>query len=253
MSRAAYTVIIATHRRPVLLQRALQSVLSQKEPFHQIIVVSDVCDSETYHLSNSLLRAGDIFVQRSGTPGPAASRNTALKLVTGSHVVFLDDDDAFREDFLSDVMRLQRDCHDPEILFTNFEVIQEHENGRVLPNDLSILKPEFLWIRNFIPNNCLIYPYSRLTGVWYDERIAYEDWDFLLSAYTHTPLRHVPIYGPLIYKNADAPEVNRREKDFSNAAECYALTYKKHPATPEIQMQRRIFLQSEGIDIGPWS
>jgi len=249
MLHPEYTVIIATHRRAPLLRRALESVLAQQWPFHQIIVVSDVADPETYTVAHELLRDGDVFIQRSGIPGPAASRNTALKLVTGSDVVFLDDDDAFREDFLSSVARLRGESQTPEILFTNFEVIHEHEDGRVIPMDLAAFTPEHVWIKNFIPNNCVIYPYSQLADVWYDETIAYEDWDFLLSAHTNAPLRHVPTYGPVIYKNANAEEANRGEKNNAQLLECYVRTYRKHSATPTIREQRKGFFYSVGIDL----
>ena len=249
MPHPEYTVIIATHRRANLLRRALESVLAQTWPFHQIIVVSDVSDPGTYDTANSLLRPGDIFVQRAGIPGPAASRNTALKLVTGSDVVFLDDDDAFREDFLRDVTQLRGESGEPEMLFTNFEVIHEHEDGRTIPMDLGAFVPEHVWIKNFIPNNCVIYPSACLSDVRYDEKIAYEDWDFLLSAHGRVPLRHLPAFGPVIYKNANAEEANRGEKNNSHLLECYVRTYQKHPASPVIREQRKAFFHSVGIDL----
>lgn len=250
MNSPEYSVIIATHLRPVLLRRALESVLAQKWPCHQIIVVSDVEDPETYRVASSLLRPRDCFVQCPGIRGPATSRNLALKLVTGSDVVFLDDDDAFRESFLADVSLQRRSQAAPEILFTDFEVIHEHEGGKVTPVALGAFPLEQIWIKNFIPNNCLIYPYAQIAGITFDEAFAYEDWDFVLSAHSQIPLRHVAVNGPVIYKNANAEEKNRGEKNNENLLECYIRVYKKHTATAEIREKRLAFFKGVDIDLG---
>ncbi len=249
MKRSQITVIIATHNRAALLRRALNSLLAQELPCHEIIVVSDVSDSGTYTVANELLRKGDVFVQRPGVPGPAASRNLALKLVTGTDVVFLDDDDAFKPDFLANVSSARCQGLPQEILFTNFEVIHEHVGGEIVPVNLAPFALEQVWIKNFIPNNCLVYPSSVVKDLFYDESIAYEDWDFVLSAHARAPLRHVPVNGPVIYKNANAEQAARGEKNNAHLMECYIRTYKKHPATPAVREQRKAFFAGVGIDI----
>ena len=249
MKRSQITVIIATHNRAALLRRALNSLLAQELPCHEIIVVSDVSDSGTYAVANEILRKGDVFVQRAGIRGPAASRNLALKLVTGTDVVFLDDDDAFRPDFLANLSAARYQGLPQEILFTNFEVIHEHAGGEVVPVNLAPFALEQVWIKNFIPNNCLVYPASVVKDLSYDENIAYEDWDFVLSAHAHAPLRHVPISGPVIYKNANAEQAARGEENNAHLLECYIRTYKKHPATPAVREQRKAFFAAVGIDI----
>ena len=249
MKSSQITVIIATHNRAALLRRALNSLLAQELPCHEIIVVSDVSDSGTYAVANELLRKGDVFVQRPGIPGPAASRNLALKLLTGADVVFLDDDDAFRPDFLANVAAARCQGRPQDILFTNFEVIHEHAGGELVPVDLAPFALEQVWIKNFIPNNCLVYPSSVVKDLSYDESIAYEDWDFVLSAHALAALRHVPVNGPLIYKNANAEQAARGEENNAHLLECYIRTYKKHPATPAVREQRKAFFAGVGIDI----
>ncbi|RFC45912.1 MAG: Glycosyltransferase involved in cell wall bisynthesis [Verrucomicrobia bacterium] len=249
MNSPAITVIIATHNRATLLRRALASLLAQQLPCHEIIVVSDVSDSGTYAVANELLRKGDVFAQRPGIPGPAASRNLALKLVTGTDVVFLDDDDAFKPDFLANVAAARAQGLPQEILFTSFEVIHEHSGGELIPVNLAPFALEQVWIKNFIPNNCLVYPAPVVKDLFYDESIAYEDWDFVLSAHARAPLRHVPINGPLIYKNANAEQAARGEENNAHLLECYIRTYQKHPATAAVREQRKAFFAGVGIDI----
>lgn len=248
MKSPEYSVIIATHNRSALLRRALESVLAQKLPFHQIIVVSDVDDPEAYRVASALLRARDSFVQCPGIKGPAESRNLALKLVTGSDVVFLDDDDAFRDDFLAEVSAQRGGQATGDILFTDFEEIYEHEGGSVYPRKLVAFPLEQVWVKNFIPNNCVIYPASILDNLNYNGAVGYEDWDFLLSAHAKAPLRHLAVGGPLVYKNANAEQQSRGEKTKEKILECYVRVYMKHPGPPSTRELRRAFFNSIGID-----
>jgi glycosyltransferase involved in cell wall biosynthesis len=103
MQKVDYSVIIATHNRPTLVQRAVQSVREQTHASCQVLVVSDMDDPATYTVTTGLLGPNDFFVQRNGTSGPAESRNVALQIATGNRIIFLDDDDAFRPDFLERV------------------------------------------------------------------------------------------------------------------------------------------------------
>jgi GalNAc5-diNAcBac-PP-undecaprenol beta-1,3-glucosyltransferase len=99
MQEIDYSVSIATQNRPTLVQRAVQSVREQTHASCQLLVVSDMDDPATCAATSELLGPNYFFVQRKGEPGPAESRNLALQMGTGKHIIFLDDDDAFRPDF----------------------------------------------------------------------------------------------------------------------------------------------------------
>ena len=96
-----FSIIIATHNRARLLERSIISIQKQTEKNHQIIVISDSKDHQTYDVINKCLSERDIFIQRQGTPGPAESRNLGITAASGDYVIFLDDDDTFRYCFLS--------------------------------------------------------------------------------------------------------------------------------------------------------
>ena len=123
-----FTVIIATHDRPVLLRRAIASVKDQGSGLAHLVVVSDSRCERTFQLATSLLDDGDRFVQRAGAPGPAESRNVALRLAEGRFVLFLDDDDALPPRFLQDALVHARD---DRVIYTDFVSIFEQRQGEI--------------------------------------------------------------------------------------------------------------------------
>lgn len=232
-----FTVVIPTHKRAKLLARAIRSVQAQTWPCRCIAVISDVEDTETYLAATHLLRDEDVFIQRQGTPGPAASRNLGMPFVKGDYLIFLDDDDSLRPDFLANLsVAIQQSPIDAQIFFTNCEVVNERlvdgdpveENVNTI--DLSVFDPRRVYVKNFIPNNCLVYPPGVLDGIEHDTQLAYEDWEFLLSACERAKLCHIPIFGPRIHKSIDSDWEQRGKSNEQQLFRCYLKIYAKHPA-----------------------
>lgn len=252
-----FSVVIATHRRPVLLARAIASLRAQTLACHQIVVVSDTDDEATDGLLRGLLGPNDLYLSRRGQPGPSDSRNLALQLVDGSHVLFLDDDDSFRPGYLADVAAqlaaAPADGSPLAVCYANFEVIDEAAGGATKAIDLGAFPGWYAQVRNFVPNNAAVYPRQTLAGLRFDAEMAYEDWDFLLSAARHGGLRHLPVYGPCVHKNAVEPGTNRgaRNRLDNRILDCYVRLYSRHPASSaEVAAQRQALFTSIGLDIG---
>jgi GT2 family glycosyltransferase len=95
------SVCICTRNRPENLKKALDSLEKSTYPIHETIVSDDSTNSDT----EALIHAEYPNVKY--LPGPrqglGANRNNALKAVTGSHVLFLDDDAVLGETFLETV------------------------------------------------------------------------------------------------------------------------------------------------------
>lgn len=251
MKNTFFTIIIATHKRYKLLERAIVSVLNQKFNNNQFIVVSDVEDLDTYKVVSRLLRENDIFIQRTGLPGPAESRNIALQLAQGSHVIFLDDDDEFHPSFLYDIANVNEiNCHN-KILYVNGEVVDELNNESIQKLNMSMFNSKELFVKNFIPNNCVVYPAEIAKRIKFNDGIAYEDWHYLLSAISYGDLVHVPIFGPIINKNSELNSKTRGE--INNSAvkliNCYREIYRSFPSDDEdIINKRKSLFNSVGLD-----
>jgi GT2 family glycosyltransferase len=92
------SVCICTRNRPDNLRKTLNSLEKSTHPIYETIVSDDSTNTDTEILIPSE------YPRVKYVPGPrrglGANRNNALKEVTGSHVLFLDDDAVLDEHFL---------------------------------------------------------------------------------------------------------------------------------------------------------
>ena len=89
------SVVIPTHERPDLLERAVASLLAQTHRELECIVVDDASSPPTGRLLERLA-SGDArlrWLRHDRPRGASAARNTGLAAARGRHVAFLDDDD----------------------------------------------------------------------------------------------------------------------------------------------------------------
>jgi len=102
------SVVIPTHERPDLLERAVATVLAQTHRDLECIVVDDGSSPPTECLL-ALLSGGDARLRslRHDSPrGASAARNTGLAAARGRYVAFLDDDDYWLPDKLQKQLAL---------------------------------------------------------------------------------------------------------------------------------------------------
>jgi glycosyltransferase involved in cell wall biosynthesis len=98
----SFTVVIPTHLRPDLLQKALESVIGQTKRDFECIVVGDVpAESRTIRALIADLADDRIsyYVNENGT-GANGSRNIGISHAQGELIAFLDDDDWWTPDKL---------------------------------------------------------------------------------------------------------------------------------------------------------
>ncbi len=255
-----FSVIIPTHKRPALLERALTSVKSQECPLAcEIIVVADEANPADDEVCQRLLGPGDIQVRRNGPPGPSQSRNLGIGLASGSYILFLDDDDAWQPGFLAQLASQQAVREDR---FVYFDCTITAESRAEYPPrflsedrlDLSERLNEQVYIRNQLPNSGLAIPRRLLVDVRFDEHMrAYEDWDFLLSLCDKEMPQHVPVQGVTIFQAKDASTDHRGKSDGArdlNALLDYLYVYRRHPAPSATSRQHRVdFLQQMGVAV----
>ncbi|MBV8380752.1 MAG: glycosyltransferase [Paucibacter sp.] len=258
---------MATHLRAALLRRALKSVLAQDATQLaqlEIIVVADALDAETGEELAELLRPQDQFLRRNGTPGPAESRNAAFKLARGDWLMFLDDDDTWTAGHLARVDEVLRGDASGHPCWYSDTVFQFEDRGLDQgAHGVQALRQEVLdfggrdaaqiFVKNFIPNNTLIFRRSLLDGLTVDPHLAsQEDWDFLLGAATRALPRHYRGGGAIVHKDVN-PGTRRGSQNSSNDQTVildFLHVYRRWPApTPELKAQRQALLKSVGLDL----
>jgi glycosyltransferase involved in cell wall biosynthesis len=98
------SVIIPTYNRSNLVTRAVDSVLQQTYPNHEVIVVDDGSTDDTRQVLASYKdRITYIYQKNSGN---AVARNTGIRAARGKWIAFLDSDDVWLPEKLSRQMEI---------------------------------------------------------------------------------------------------------------------------------------------------
>jgi glycosyltransferase involved in cell wall biosynthesis len=101
--RSEFSIITPTCKRPELLRRCIQSVLSQTFTDFEHIIVDDANDTETLELVKSFGDNRIVFHQHAQPGGAAGGYNSGIGLAGGKFIMFLDDDDEFLPQMLEKV------------------------------------------------------------------------------------------------------------------------------------------------------
>jgi glycosyltransferase involved in cell wall biosynthesis len=177
------TAVVPTCERPVLLKRALQSIVAQELSPTEIIVVDDVGRGHEDATRRDLQRWGFgqvRVVANSHAKGVSGARNTGAELAAGELLAFLDDDDEWLPEYLSAALD-QFEAKNLGILCA--DLLCQFEDGVDRPAKTApdSLLPGFFLTRNpgFVGSNIIIRRslYREVAG--FDESIqAAEDMDF---------------------------------------------------------------------------
>ena len=257
-----FSVIVPTHKRSLLLRRALQSIKSQNSPaLVEVIVISDAIDPLTDNTCADLLEQTDVYIRRNGKPGPSESRNLAMSIASGTYILFLDDDDAWHADYLAQLYASPL-IRSGSAVYCSCSVAKERRlpegPEQVSENelDLSSALTEDVYVKNQVHMSCFAFPKGQLAGLLFDTSMrAYEDWEFLLSVFDRQLPKHVPILGSRVFEVSDDTSDRRgnsKEATDLNAVFDYLYTYRRHPAPNEALRQKRSSLMMNcGIHITP--
>ena len=133
----AVTVVIPTHNRPQLMQRALESVLDQEYSGDlEAIVVFDACDPFEPPVvvpPGAKLRV----VRNERSRGLAGARNTGIMQATHDFVAFLDDDDYWLPGKLQ--AQMERFAEKPEAVLVGTAMVVddgERTHERLVPMEV---------------------------------------------------------------------------------------------------------------------
>ncbi|MER8036245.1 glycosyltransferase [Streptomyces hydrogenans] len=86
------SVVVATRERPASLARALDSLLAQDHPDHELIVVDNAPRTTATHDLVAGAYAGRVRYVREDRPGLAAAHNAGVAAADGEVLAFTDDD-----------------------------------------------------------------------------------------------------------------------------------------------------------------
>jgi glycosyltransferase involved in cell wall biosynthesis len=176
------TAIVPTCERPVLLERALQSIAAQEFAPAEIIVVDDAGGGHEAVTRRAVERSdiGNVHViANSRAKGVSGARNAGAELGTGELLAFLDDDDEWLPSYLRQAVALFNSA-DLDVVCTDLLCRFDDgvdRQGKAAPSEL---RPELFLARNpgLIGSNLVIRRSLYRTMGGFDESLpTYEDMD----------------------------------------------------------------------------
>lgn len=138
------SVVIPLYNKRAYVERALGSVLAQRDVALEVIVVDD---GSTDGSAEAVASCTDPRVRliRQPNQGPGAARNTGWRAAAGPCVAFLDADDHWAPDYLTN--SLQRLDADPEAAAVSLGFLEETDRGVVDPGPGALLASGVQWGR----------------------------------------------------------------------------------------------------------
>jgi len=191
------SVIIPAYNRAATIGRAIQSILKQTHPVHEIIIVDDASTDTTVDVvkalhdtmktkSNALSFSSSLsLIQHATNNGAAAARNTGIKVAKGQYIAFLDSDDEWAPHKLERQLEfLKKSSEEIQMVCTGF-TLNILDDKKVIENRLLHHRD----INQSIYEGCDLSPGSTLlanrdifdqVGLFDEKLSRLEDWDWLL-------------------------------------------------------------------------
>lgn len=104
MNNILFSIIIPTYNRAALLKRCLDSVISQTYQNWEAIVVDNYSEDETEDIVRSYKDSRIVYIKNHNYGVIAVSRNKALDVAKGDWIAFLDSDDCWLPNKLSEIL-----------------------------------------------------------------------------------------------------------------------------------------------------
>jgi glycosyltransferase involved in cell wall biosynthesis len=184
-----FSIIIPTYNRAELIQPTLDSVLSQTYEVWECIVVDDGSTDHTAEVIRSYTEKDERFryIYQNNAERSAA-RNTGIRHAKGEWICFLDSDDLYEQNYLSELItKLEQINNKPSLIISDYF----RWNGRKKEEQIHSISDKGRiadWLFQFpvSPTRCCVHV-SILQSYQFDERICIvEDtvlWVSIASSY----------------------------------------------------------------------
>lgn len=225
------TVIIPTSNRPILLGRAVESVINQSYKNIEILIVLDGPNEETKKVISKIDSCKIKIIESETNIGAAQARNLGIRSASGDCVAFLDDDD----EWAPDKIQLQSEAAE-KIPGKNYIIgcriiARDGKNNKLLASRLP-QNDEPLWKYLFerrafsssqrqIQTSTLFMNRSLATENPFRKIQRHQDWDFLLRAEKCSEFVFVMLPNPLVILNI---EKNRKRISTNSDAQSYVFS-----------------------------
>lgn len=220
------SVYIPTKNRPLMLKRAIDSVLAQNYSNVEVVVSDDgSTDNTPEFMRNYTEQHPNIIYLRSETSkGACHARNKAILASTGEFITGLDDDDRFTPDRIQNFVDAYREgdsflCS----LFNNFD------GDRFIPSRYyqKVIDKNKIFRRNCVGNQIFVRKQDLIDNkLLFDERFpAWQDYDFFTNLICHLgPARRIFVRSYIMHTDHEKERITNPKRTLQG----YRLYFKKY-------------------------
>lgn len=205
------SVVITTHNRPELLERAIKSVARQDYKYKEIVVSDDCSDYDVGELISKI--EGELSIKiklrrNSRKQGACYTRNEGIKIASGEYIAGLDDDDEFLPNRLSYLMNHVSDCY--SFITSNTTEISSKGEKLLFNRRKKIIKENDLLWENIVGTQVLVKRDYILGIGGFDTDLASgqdaDMWIRLVREYG--PALRLPLSTYLLHTEHDKPRIS---------------------------------------------
>lgn len=222
-------VIIVTHNRSSLLEKAVKSSFNQTKKPLQIIVVDDCSNIKQQDNNKKIASKYAIeYYCLEKNSGPQVARNYGASKAIASILLFLDDDDQFKEDKIEKIIKCFNNIQDLGAVSNGFKAIWKNDKSKNFKTKLhddidSMLKDNSM-------GGCSVMSVKKdifmKIGGFSTNLLSCQDWDFWLKLYKNTKIK--VLQDPLtIYTLIDSKRISKNLRKIYQGNKSFYLKYKK--------------------------
>ena len=138
MKEKLVSVVIPTYSRPLFLERAINSILSQSYSNIEIIVVDDNNPSTEYRKETEKVmekfqnNSNIIYLKHTENKNGSAARNTGWKKAKGQYITFVDDDDVLDSKKIEEQVKCLENLTDEwGACYTAYKIVKQKGKNQV--------------------------------------------------------------------------------------------------------------------------
>lgn len=238
------SIIVRTFNRPERLERTLESIFSQDYSPIEIIVVNDGGIDVSYIINHfkdltntsGLVRKIEYIVNKSRV-FRASSANIGIEASNGEYIGFLDDDDYFLNDHISqhitaqtkngNLLSISKAIESIEIK-SDKDSFKEQEKRYYFPEKIN--KLYFYFFDNYFPFNSIIFNRKVINVIGnFDPKLyVLEDWDFFIRLVLNFDPKFINKTTCIYSTRNDKSNVRLSEKYKENWKEAYQTIREKY-------------------------
>jgi glycosyltransferase involved in cell wall biosynthesis len=117
------SVVIPLYNKENYIKDTIESVLDQSFTDYELLIIDDCSTDNSKRVASQFADSRISIVTHSTNKGLSASRNTGIQNAAADYIAFLDADDLWKPNFLSEIHQLITDFPEASLFATNYEEI----------------------------------------------------------------------------------------------------------------------------------